>query len=612
MNQQGDPQYERHRLELLEAVLPYGIAVLAAVSIVYGVAELYFSRTLIWADVATYYPPLLAVLGVGWILLRRPPANVPPWVILLSVDLAMNFLLCLRLRFPETTLSGTAFILGLKMVTFALYVPWSPRLQHLANFNALVVYGAALLWRASTEVIVIHQWTMPLIAAFLASLGCIRIDAQRRLLYERNLTLAASEKRLRESFVERDEQAAIAQTLVDAARAIGSTVERDALLQRLAESTARAVHADFSHVFLGNDDGSEFEMVAGWGDTPEQAEMLRALRYPRSVMERLIERVERDGLAQVGHASGVELMPQGVQMQHGITHGVFALLEIGGRPIGVLTAGFRGRMQPFGAREERIIRGIADIAALALTNARLVDELREANAVRSDFVANMSHELRTPLNVIIGYHEMLLGQEHGPLNPRQAEILARLRSNSLQLLDLVTSMLELSKLESRQIRLHPSAVDLAELVGAIEAEIRDSYPKPDVELRCTAEAGLPALWIDAVKLSVIVKSLVANAVKFTERGMVELCARRVEDDIEIVVADTGIGIAPEAHERIFEAFTQADATIAERFGGTGIGLNIVRRLVATLGGTITVESTVGRGSTFRVRLPLVAQALNVA
>lgn len=612
MNEDGDPQYERHRLELLGTVLPYGIAVLAAVSVAYGAAELYFSRTLIWVDVATYYPPLLAVLAVGWILLRRPLINVPPWVILLAVDLAMNFLLCLRLRFPETTLSGTAFILGLKMVTFALYVPWSPRLQHLANFNALVVYGAALLWRASTEVIFIHQWTMPLIAAFLASVGCIRIDSQRRLLYERNLTLAASEKRLRDSFVERDEQAAIAQALVDAAREIGSTVERDALLQRLAEATARAAHADFSHVFLGNDDGSEYEMVAGWGDTPEQAEMLRALRYPRSVMERLIHRVEQDGLAQVGLERGVELMPQGVQLQHGITHGVFALLEVGGRPIGVLTAGFRGRMQPFGAREERIVRGIADMAALALTNARLVEELREANAVRSDFVANMSHELRTPLNVIIGYHEMLLGQEHGPLNRRQAEILARLRSNSLHLLDLVTSMLELSRLESRQIRLHPSAVDLAELIGAIEAEIRELYPKPDVQLECATEAGLPTLWIDALKLSVVIKSLIANAVKFTERGSVEVRARRVDDEVEIAVVDTGIGIAPEAHERIFEPFTQADASIAERFGGTGIGLNIVRRLVDTLGGTITVESEVGRGSTFSVRLPLVVPAVNVA
>jgi len=596
--------YDRHRVELFASMLPYGGLAVLCGTLVYGIADALSPRTS-WIGHLSYYPIQLIVIGITWRLLWRKRHDAP-WVTLLVSDLVFSALLCGRMYLPEISASGTGFILGLKMVSLALFVPWTTRMQTISNVLSLSVYCAILYWRSgwSSDPILVHQWLVPFIAAIVASLGCARMDSHRRLLFERNTSLAASENRLRDLLKERDEQASVAQALVDIARELVSTLDRTALLDRMSASTAKALGADFSHVFMRNAERQEFDIVAGYGDTPEAWESLRVMHFPQARMQPIVDRIDQEGLVQIGVRFGAELMPSGLQNRYGITHGIFALLRVGGEPIGILSAGFRGRTEPFGEREQRILRGTADIAALALTNARLVQELHQANAVRSDFVASMSHELRTPLNVIIGYHDMLLDQELGALSPSQRDILSRLRINSLQLLELVNATLDLSRLESKRVSVNRVPVDIGALLAAIETETREANHASPLQLHFPVAPGLPTLSTDLVKLKVILKSLISNAIKFTPSGSVTINAVGAGDAIAVEVIDTGIGIQRDALTRIFEPFTQADASISERFGGTGLGLDIVRRLVDVLGGNITVESELGRGSTFRVSLPV--------
>jgi signal transduction histidine kinase len=272
--------------------------------------------------------------------------------------------------------------------------------------------------------------------------------------------------------------------------------------------------------------------------------------------------------------------------------------------IGIHCACYRGRQERFAPQQERIAQGIAQLASMALANARLVEELGRANRLRSEFVSTMSHELRTPLNVICGYNELLLDGAFGKVTPEQAEPLRRVGKSAQELLDLINATLDMSRLESGRLPVHLQDVWVADLMREIEGEIQCIPAKPGLRFAWHVPAQLPYLTTDRLKLKMILKNLIANAVKFTEKGSVLVAVERDDGHLEFSVADTGIGIAPEVQPVIFEAFRQADSSLTRRYGGVGLGLYIVRRLLDMLGGSVSVESEVGRGSTFRVRLPV--------
>jgi signal transduction histidine kinase len=232
----------------------------------------------------------------------------------------------------------------------------------------------------------------------------------------------------------------------------------------------------------------------------------------------------------------------------------------------------------------------------------LVEELERANRVKSDFVASMSHELRTPLNVIMGYQSLLIDGAFGDLNPEQADHLRRAQQSARGLLDLISATLDLSRLEAGAVPLSLTEVRLADLLAEIDTDLREARHKPGVKFECHIRPEVPCLRTDAVKLKVVLKNLISNALKFTEQGSVRVTAALCDGGVEISVADTGIGIEREALAKIFDPFQQADASISNRYGGAGLGLYIVRRLVDSLGGAIEVKSEPRRGSVFRVRL----------
>jgi len=228
-------------------------------------------------------------------------------------------------------------------------------------------------------------------------------------------------------------------------------------------------------------------------------------------------------------------------------------------------------------------------------------EAEAAAAAKSDFLAVVTHELKTPLNVITGYADLVRDGEAGPITDAQGRHLDRIRAGARQLLGMIDDVLAYSRMDNAEpVRLHPVDVEaiLGEAARKLEADARAKGIEIDVEMDggCVAET-------DAARVRQIVHHLLANAVKFTERGSITARASREPGAFVVAVEDTGIGIRPEHLEKIWEPFWQAEDPLVRRAGGTGLGLSVARRLAQLLGGDIEAESVPGEGSRFTVRLP---------
>jgi signal transduction histidine kinase len=283
-----------------------------------------------------------------------------------------------------------------------------------------------------------------------------------------------------------------------------------------------------------------------------------------------------------------------------------------GVPIGVLTL-TRSQVRPFTDKQIELVSTFADQAAIAIENVRLFDEIQDksrqlqlASEHKSQFVASMSHELRTPLNAIIGLTEMMVTNAARFGTEKAAEPLQRVHRAGTHLLGLINQVLDLSKIEAGKLELNPQTVELAPLIDEVVGTARQLAQQNKNRLVVEVPENLGALTIDPMRLRQVLLNLLSNACKFTKEGEIALRGRRVSNGghwIELSVSDTGIGMTPEQQAKLFEEFTQADATTAQRFGGTGLGLAITRKLARMMGGDVTVRSEPGKGSVFTVRLP---------
>jgi signal transduction histidine kinase/CheY-like chemotaxis protein len=234
------------------------------------------------------------------------------------------------------------------------------------------------------------------------------------------------------------------------------------------------------------------------------------------------------------------------------------------------------------------------------------DFLRRADETKSRFLSNMSHEFRTPLNSIRALTRLLLERSDGPVNQEQELQLEFIRKAAESLGELVDDLLDIAKIEAGKIDVRPTEFDVGELFSALRGMLRPLLVTDTVALRFEAAPDLPDLYSDEGKLSQILRNLISNALKFTERGEIRVTAVPAEDGdkIRFAVADTGIGIAAEDHAAIFEEFTQVRNPLQSRVKGTGLGLPLCRRLAGLLGGSIELESTPGEGSIFTLTLPV--------
>lgn len=229
-------------------------------------------------------------------------------------------------------------------------------------------------------------------------------------------------------------------------------------------------------------------------------------------------------------------------------------------------------------------------------------QLRAASEAKTRFLANVSHELRAPVTAIIGLGRLLADEGSEPLTGEQSRQVQLIRGSATDLLSLVNDLLDLAKAEAGRLEPNWAEVDLKAMFGQLRGTLRPLATRPEVDF-VVEEPAVASLRSDEVLLAQILRNLLTNALKFTASGSVRLNAERAGDDIEFTVADTGAGIAPELHERIFEEFYQVPGSTALSGKGTGLGLPYARRLVGILGGALRVDSEPGRGSVFIVRLP---------
>ena len=231
--------------------------------------------------------------------------------------------------------------------------------------------------------------------------------------------------------------------------------------------------------------------------------------------------------------------------------------------------------------------------------------LEQASALKSQFLANMSHEFRTPLNAILGYTSMLLKGVSGEMTAQQRRNLERIDSNSHHLLSIINDILDISRIEAGKMPLHFEEFELRTLLNELFAELEPLIQKARLQTLTELLPGLPPLYSDRQKVKQIVLNLLTNAIKFTPQGCVKVRVRADDErrEMRIAVQDTGIGVAPQDREKVFEDFRQADNSVTREYGGAGLGLAICRRLASMLGGRIELESQLGRGSTFTLVIP---------
>ena len=285
-----------------------------------------------------------------------------------------------------------------------------------------------------------------------------------------------------------------------------------------------------------------------------------------------------------------------------------------GRLVGSIAI-YRREVQPFTDQQTALVQTFADQAVIAIENVRLFKELAAANRElaaasqhKSEFLANMSHELRTPLNAIIGFSEILTDRMFGELNEKQEEYLKDIYASGTHLLSLINDILDLSKIEAGRMDLEatdfhlPSAIDDALLL------MRERAGRRGLSLERHVDERLGEVRADQRKVKQVLLNLLSNAVKFTpEGGRIDVRAALVDGSVEISVTDTGIGIAPEDQEVVFEEFRQVGKS-DKKAEGTGLGLALCRKFVELHGGRIWVKSQVGQGSTFAFTIPLRQEA----
>jgi GAF domain-containing protein len=393
-----------------------------------------------------------------------------------------------------------------------------------------------------------------------------------------------------------------------------SAFDLETVLQTLVESAARLCDADKATITRKK--GNAFYRSEAYGFSPEFMEYVKDIPIE-------LERGTAHGRAllegKVIHIQDVLNDPEytwAKAQELGKFRTMLAVPMVReGVPIGVLGL-TRSEVRPFSDKQIELVTTFADQAAIAIENVRLFDEIQdksrqlaEASERKSQFLASMSHELRTPLNAIIGLTEMMVTNAARFGTEKALEPLRRVNAAGTHLLSLINEVLDLSKIEAGKLELNPEPVNVAQLIDEVIGTAGQLAEKNQNRLVVEAQENVGALTADSMRLKQILLNLLSNACKFTKDGEVALRVRKLADGrdwVELAVADTGIGLTTEQQAKLFQDFTQADSLTARRYGGTGLGLALSRKLARMMGGDVTVTSEPGKGSVFTVRLPVAA------
>jgi signal transduction histidine kinase len=432
------------------------------------------------------------------------------------------------------------------------------------------------------------------------------------LLGERAQAAERLEQQVKERTAELAQSVEELRALGEVSQAVNSTVNLETVLTTIVAKATQLSNTEAGAIYVFDDAAQEFRLRATYGMDDKIVDEIKK-RHIRIGETAIGVAAERRMPVQI---PDIQNDPASLVLDVIVRAGFRAWLTVpllgADRVVGALVVR-RKAPGEFPKHTVDLLQTFAAQSVLAIQNANLFSEVEEksrqleiASQHKSQFVANMSHELRTPLNAIIGLTEMMFTNAAQFGTEKAREPLQRVHRAGTHLLGLINQVLDLSKIEAGKLELNPATVNLVPLIDEVVDTARQLAEQNQNRLVIEAPADLGVLTVDPMRLRQILLNLLSNACKFTKQGEVALRARKLVDGcdwIELAVADTGIGMTPEQQAKLFEEFSQADASTAQRFGGTGLGLAITRKLARMMGGDVTVTSERGKGSVFTVRLP---------
>ena len=426
------------------------------------------------------------------------------------------------------------------------------------------------------------------------------------------------EKALKEKAEQEAQDMAMIQTL---SQSLPSSLDYRQILETLGDKINHVVHADKFYIFTV-DDAAHSSRGLLFGD--EKAEEFSGkdvdLREYPTVQECLLKRspviqhnVHPKQLFPGEQASSENLVSPLFPTSIGVP------ITFRGETHGVILLGFNQEDRLLSSREIEFCQIVAFATAIALSNAKKYEELQaearrrqiiaeqlaDANRLKSEYLASTSHELRTPIATIMGYGHLLGDGACGPLTQEQKKVMGRLMENARGLLAIVDALLDYSKIERGEAALLVKRDDVRPLLDQLQRELAPLENRKPFKVKYEVEEGVPIIQTDWAKLKSVLLNILSNAIKFTDQGEVRLSVvNAVNGNVSFVVSDSGIGIPKDLIPLIFDKFRQLDGSPARSYEGTGLGLTISKNLAELIGGKIEVESEVGKGSTFKVTIPV--------
>jgi signal transduction histidine kinase/PAS domain-containing protein len=393
------------------------------------------------------------------------------------------------------------------------------------------------------------------------------------------------------------------------ARAANAAHQTDDMVRAITRELVRVLPSDRIVIGLLADDGAALRLVID--ETPRSAPTLEGQAVLGNDFEAL-QHILQAGRSQVINVSDRELegtTTQAILRREGMRTVLVVPLYSQAAPLGAMFVG-HADARTIAPDEARLFETVGELITDAIVRTQLYEQAQAASRAKSIFLATVSHELRTPLTSILGFADMLRQGTFGELPESTEEPLDHVRRSSLKLMRLINDLLDFSKIEAGRFTVDCYPVDLPSVIEAVVGAMQPQILARGLELKVEIAPDTPLVLANSERLEQVLTNLVANAIKFTDYGAITIRTSHDSERMRLSVADTGIGIPPAQQRELFQEFQQLDNRHSRHGRGTGLGLAISRRLVELMGGSLTVMSAPGAGSTFTCELPIVAETLH--